>query len=43
MTLPLPDSSPLQPSTSEGNSQALWVESTFTGRGRLCSVRTCHS
>ena len=28
---------------SELNNQALWVESTLTGRGRLCSVRTCHS
>ena len=43
MTLPLPESRPLQPSTSEESSQALWVVSTFTGRGRLCSVRTCHS
>ena len=43
MTLPLPDNKPLQPSTSELNSHALWVESTFTGRGRLCNVRTCHS
>ena len=25
------------------NSHALWVESTFTGRGRLCSVRMCIS
>ena len=31
MTLPLPDSRPLQPSTSEGSSQALCVVSTFTG------------
>src|SRR5713101_2576152 len=43
ITLPLPESRPLQPSTSELRSQALWVESTLTGRGRLCSVRTCHS
>ena len=33
----------MQPSTSEENSQAEWVVSTFTGRGRLCSVRICIS
>ncbi len=43
MTLPEPESRPLQPMTSEENSQALCVVSTFTGRGRFCSVRTCHS
>ena len=43
ITLPLPDRRPLQPSTSEENSQALWVVSTFTGRGRFCSVRMCIS
>ena len=43
MTLPEPERSPLQPSTSELNSQALWVESTLTAGLRLCSSRTCIS
>jgi hypothetical protein len=43
MTLPLPESSPLHPTTSELNSQALFVDSTLIGRGRDCSVLTCVS
>ncbi len=39
MTLPLPDSRPLQPSTSELNSHALLVESTLIGRLRPCRLR----
>ena len=43
ITLPEPDSSPLQPSTKDENSHELCVVSTFTGRGRFCRVRMCHS
>ena len=43
ITLPLPDSRPLQPSTSELISHELCVDSTVTGRARLCRLRTCHS
>ena len=39
MTLPLPESRPLQPSTSELNSHALLVDSTLMGRARACSAR----
>ena len=40
MTLPEPESSPWQPVTREGNSQALWVLSTFTGRRSADSATT---
>ncbi len=43
ITLPLPESNPLPPSTSEENSHALCVVSTLTGRGRFCSRRMCIS
>ena len=43
MIEPEPDSKPLQPNTSELNSQALLVLSTLTGLSRLCSVRMCFS
>ena len=39
MTLPLPESRPLQPSTSELKSHALLVDSTLIGRARPCSAR----
>src|SRR6516225_3580823 len=42
MTLPLPERSPLQPSTRELSSQALWVVSTLTGGWRLCSFPNVH-
>jgi hypothetical protein len=35
----LPESSPLQPSTSELNSHALLMDSTLIGRLRPCSAR----
>ena len=44
MTLPAPDSSPLQPSTSDESSQALCVVSTVTGRGsdlQRADLRSC--
>jgi len=43
ITEPLPESSPLQPSTSELISQALWVVSTLTAGRRDCSTRTWRS
>ena len=43
MTLPEPDSRPLQPSVSDAISHELCVDSTLNGRDRFCSVRTCHS
>ena len=43
IVLPAPERRPLQPATSELNSQALCVVRTLTGRGRFCSVRMCHS
>ena len=38
MTLPEPDNSPLQPRTSELNSQALCVVKTLTGRVNDCTA-----
>ena len=43
ITLPAPESRPSQPRTKEPSSQALWVESTETGRVRPCSSLTCRS
>ena len=43
ITLPEPDSTPLQPSTSELKSHELCVVSTLTGRARLWSSRICRS
>ena len=43
MTLPLPESRPLQPSTSELKSHALLVDSTLMGRARPVNVLSTHS
>ena len=43
MTLPAPESSPLQPMVRDDMSHALLVLSTFTGGLRFCRVRTWRS
>src|SRR6266436_1524465 len=40
MTLPLPESRPLQPSSSELKSHALLVDSTLRGGSRPCSANS---
>ena len=35
----MPDNSPRRPGTNELNSQELCVDSTLTGRGRVCKMR----